>query len=91
MDTKNSAADIAILIILARIWGTSFILMKKGLVVFSPGEVAALRVTVAGIILFPLAVIRWKFFDTGFLNSLVAISIGGAVIAVVGALTGSTG
>lgn len=38
-----------------------------------------------------LAVIRWKFFDTGFLKSLVAISIGGAVIAVVGALIGSTG
>jgi VIT1/CCC1 family predicted Fe2+/Mn2+ transporter len=38
-----------------------------------------------------LAVIRWRFFDTGFMKSLVAISIGGAVIAVVGALIGSAG
>jgi VIT1/CCC1 family predicted Fe2+/Mn2+ transporter len=38
-----------------------------------------------------LAVLRWKFFDTGFTKSLVAISIGGAVIAVVGALIGSAG
>ena len=38
-----------------------------------------------------LAVIRWKFFDTGFLKSLLAISVGGAVIAVVGALIGSSG
>src|SRR6266513_1139923 len=38
-----------------------------------------------------LAVIRWRFFDTGFVKSLVAISIGGAVIAVVGSLIGSTG
>ena len=38
-----------------------------------------------------LAVIRWKFFDTSFLKSLLAISVGGAVIAVVGALIGSTG
>jgi hypothetical protein len=38
-----------------------------------------------------LAVIRWKFFDTGFVKSLVAVSIGGAVIAVVGALIGSAG
>lgn len=38
-----------------------------------------------------LAVIRWKFFDTGFLKSLVAISIGGAVIAVVGSVIGSAG
>ncbi|HEX7626558.1 MAG TPA: VIT1/CCC1 transporter family protein [Gaiellaceae bacterium] len=38
-----------------------------------------------------LAVIRWKFFDTGFVKSLIAVSIGGAVIAVVGALIGSGG
>ena len=38
-----------------------------------------------------LAVIRWKFFQTGFVRSLVAVSIGGAIIAVVGALIGSAG
>ena len=38
-----------------------------------------------------LAVIRWKFFDTGFVRSLAAVSLGGAVIAVVGALIGSAG
>lgn len=38
-----------------------------------------------------LAVIRWKFFDTGFLKSLLAISFAGAVIAVVGAVIGSAG
>jgi erythrin-vacuolar iron transport family protein len=36
-----------------------------------------------------LAVLRWRFFDTGFGRSLLAISIGGAVIALVGALIGS--
>jgi hypothetical protein len=38
-----------------------------------------------------LAVIRWKFFQTGFLKSLLAISFGGAVIAVVGSVIGSAG
>jgi VIT1/CCC1 family predicted Fe2+/Mn2+ transporter len=38
-----------------------------------------------------LAVIRWKFFETSFVRSLMAVSIGGAVIAVVGALIGSAG
>jgi VIT1/CCC1 family predicted Fe2+/Mn2+ transporter len=38
-----------------------------------------------------LAVIRWKFFQTGFVRSLLAVSIGGAVIAVVGSLIGSAG
>ncbi len=36
-----------------------------------------------------LAILRWRFFDTGFARSLLAVSIGGAVIAVVGALIGS--
>ena len=41
--------------------------------------------------LIALAVIRWRFFQTGFLKSLLAISVGGAVIAVVGAVIGSAG
>jgi VIT1/CCC1 family predicted Fe2+/Mn2+ transporter len=38
-----------------------------------------------------LAVIRWKFFDTGFIRSFIAFSVGGAVIAIVGAALGSAG
>ena len=41
--------------------------------------------------LIALAVLRWRFFDTGFVRSLLAISAGGAVIALVGALIGSAG
>jgi VIT1/CCC1 family predicted Fe2+/Mn2+ transporter len=38
-----------------------------------------------------LAVIRWKFFGTSFAKSLLNLVVGGAVIAVVGALVGSAG
>jgi VIT1/CCC1 family predicted Fe2+/Mn2+ transporter len=52
-------------------------------------------VVVAGIVvafeLIALAVIRWKFFQTGFLKSLLAISVGGAIIAIVGSVIGSAG
>jgi VIT1/CCC1 family predicted Fe2+/Mn2+ transporter len=52
-------------------------------------------VVVAGVVvafeLIALAVIRWRFFQTGFLKSLLAISVGGAIIAVVGAVIGSAG
>ena len=41
--------------------------------------------------LIALAVLRWRFFGTSFTRSLLAVSIGGAVIAVVGALIGSAG
>lgn len=46
---------------------------------------------VVGFELIGLAIIRWKFFETSFMRSLLAVSIGGAVIAVVGALIGSQG
>ena len=45
----------ALLIVLACIWGTSFILMKKGLVVFSALELGAIRVSVAALLLLPFA------------------------------------
>jgi VIT1/CCC1 family predicted Fe2+/Mn2+ transporter len=52
-------------------------------------------VVVAGVVvafeLVALAVIRWKFFQTGFLKSLLAISVGGAIIAIVGSVIGSAG
>ena len=51
-------------------------------------------IVTAGIIvafeLIGLAAIRWRFFETSFVKSLGYITLGGAVIAVVGATVGST-
>ncbi|OWP64394.1 EamA family transporter [Hymenobacter amundsenii] len=44
-----------LLLVLAAIWGTSFILMKKGLLVFSALELGATRVSVAALLLLPFA------------------------------------
>jgi drug/metabolite transporter (DMT)-like permease len=44
-----------LLVVLSLIWGTSFILMKKGLVVFSAMELGATRVAVAAALLLPFA------------------------------------
>jgi VIT1/CCC1 family predicted Fe2+/Mn2+ transporter len=38
-----------------------------------------------------LALIRWRFFDTSFTRSLLYITFGGAVIALVGVTVGSVG
>jgi drug/metabolite transporter (DMT)-like permease len=48
------------LCLLALVWGSSFILMKKGLVVFSPAEVAAMRICSAGLFMIPLVVPKMK-------------------------------
>jgi len=42
-----------LLIILSVIWGTSFILIKKGLVSFSPPQVASLRIAISFIAMTP--------------------------------------
>ena len=50
-------------------------------------------VTAAVVVAFELvalAAIRWRYFDTGFMRSLAYITLGGAIIAVVGAVLGST-
>lgn len=46
------------LMFLAVVWGSSFILIKKGLVKFNPIEVASLRVFFAAIFLLPIAIKR---------------------------------
>ncbi|MFZ6000688.1 MAG: DMT family transporter, partial [Bacteroidota bacterium] len=58
MSNDRSLLSVVLLILLALIWGTSFILIKKGLVVFSPVEVAAIRVSVASLALIPFALIK---------------------------------
>ncbi|OKL40713.1 permease [Pontibacter flavimaris] len=67
-----------LVVILALIWGTSFILIKKGLVVFASDEVGALRMVIACAALLPFAIqnlpkvepSRWKFLlGTGLLGN----------------------
>ncbi|MDB4533287.1 DMT family transporter [Vicingaceae bacterium] len=48
------------LLFLAVIWGSSFILMKKGLIVYSHNVVAALRISLASIVLIPFAFKAFK-------------------------------
>ncbi len=47
----------------AIIWGSSFILIKKGIEVYSPLQVAALRICISGLVLLPLAVKHLKKID----------------------------
>jgi drug/metabolite transporter (DMT)-like permease len=56
---------------LALVWGSSFILMKKGLEVYSSSEVGALRIALAGLLMVPIAIKHWpkniKRYLLGFL------------------------
>lgn len=61
---KNFTA-VFLLIVLSLIWGTSFILIKQGLKVFSPDVVGALRVSAASLFLLPLALPKLKELKQG--------------------------
>lgn len=52
--------QLSILMILAFIWGSSFILMKIGLKSFSPEQAGALRIVLASAVLLPLSVNQLK-------------------------------
>lgn len=58
-DNKNLKA-IVLLLVLSLIWGTSFILIKQGLKVFGPTQVATLRVSAAFLFLLPVALTRLR-------------------------------
>lgn len=56
-DIKNNRLyPIFVLIFLSLIWGSSFILIKKGLLAYSPVQVGTLRIFFAFIVLFPIAI-----------------------------------
>ena len=68
------------IVVLSLIWGTSFILIKKGLVVFAADELGALRIVIACLSLLPFAILnlrkiepqRWKFIAaSGLLGNLL--------------------
>ena len=49
-----------LLILLALVWGTSFILIKRGLEWFTPMQVGSVRLATAGLVLLPMAFARMK-------------------------------
>jgi len=87
-----------ILILLAVIWGSSFILMKRGLEHFSPPQVASIRLTVAFLCLFPFVFrdfkripkSKWKFIAVSgiFGNGIPAYLFTAAQTVVSSALAG---
>jgi len=77
---KNPVLAWVLLIVLAFIWGSSFILIKKGLLGLSPQEVGSLRIVAASVFLCPFALARLRtvpkeklgfLLGAGFLGSLI--------------------
>lgn len=70
-DKSNKATSYLLIAILAIVWGSSFILMKKGLQIYSWDQVGAIRMFISFIVLFPfvwngfkkIEARNWKFIS----------------------------
>jgi drug/metabolite transporter (DMT)-like permease len=73
--SSNKLVHWLILLLLAFIWGSSFIMMKRGLIAFSHTQVASLRIFIAFLFLIPFAVphLKTMFREKGRYILLVGI------------------
>lgn len=77
---NNKAVNWLLFVLLSFIWGSSFILMKEGMVTLTPFQVASIRIISAGIVLLPVAInsirlipkkLMFTVFMSGALGSLL--------------------
>src|SRR5687767_35642 len=69
-----------LLILLALVWGSSFILMKRGLDSFASDEVAALRIGIAFLFLCPLLIKHYRIDLKKYLPGLLILAFFGNFI-----------
>ena len=67
-----------ILMVLAFIWGSSFILMKIGLKSFSPEQSGALRIFFASLVLLPISLKQFKKLQKKDMKSLLIVGFIGS-------------
>ena len=71
------------LVVLSLIWGTSFILIKKALFVYSPLEVAILRIGLSGIAFTPFFVYNFKKLEWHRWKLYVVVALTGSGIPAI--------
>lgn len=77
---QNKKLAWVLLIILSVVWGSSFILMKRGLDAFSSDEVAALRISIAFLFLVPFLLKYYKIDFKKYLPGLILMGVFGNLI-----------
>ncbi|MCR9083635.1 MAG: DMT family transporter, partial [Cyclobacteriaceae bacterium] len=78
--SESSVRNWIYLIILALVWGSSFILIKRGLEIFSPGELGAFRIVAAATFLLPLSLPRVRFLNSVQVQNLIIVGLVGSFI-----------
>lgn len=79
-DTATDLKSWMMLFFLSLVWGSSYILIKKALIVFEPVQVACLRLSFSALILLPFFIAKYRLFDWSRLKYLVIVGIMGSGI-----------
>ncbi|MCI5080262.1 MAG: EamA family transporter [Saprospiraceae bacterium] len=80
LDNNISLRSWATLFLLSIIWGTSYILIKKGVEVYSPYQVACLRLSISALAFLPVLVPIWKKIDWSKWGYLLLVGLTGTAI-----------
>jgi drug/metabolite transporter (DMT)-like permease len=75
---KNAVLPWLILFILTLVWGSSFILIKKGLVYFTSTQVGAMRIAISFIFLLPFALARLRRVARNEWKHLIVVGLVGS-------------
>lgn len=73
IDLSNKAWQWFTLMLLALIWGSSFIFMKRGLESFTDAQVAAFRIFISFLFFLPIAIKRIKYLKKENVKSLLLV------------------
>jgi drug/metabolite transporter (DMT)-like permease len=90
-EVKNKWIPALVILLLGCIWGSSFIIIKRGLLSFQPVQVAGLRLAFAGWVLFPVVVLTFRKISrldgaNLFLSGLLGNAIPAFLFSVAGTL-----
>lgn len=77
IDLEKKFWQWAVMLLLAFIWGSSFILMKKGLVIYTPQQVASIRIFISFLVLLPIALRHLSGLRKSELKYLVIVGLCG--------------
>lgn len=74
-ENKPGLKEWLALLLLMLVWGSSFILIKKGLVAFNSLEVGALRISISFLVLLPFALTRLKRIPRNMLKYFILAGV----------------
>ena len=80
---KTTLISWGILLLLSLVWGSSYILIKKSLLAFTPLQVACLRLSISAIAFFPVFLWHFRTIDWSKLKYLVIVGVTGSALPAI--------